>query len=102
MAVHGSPIAFTAILGKSEIALVFEKIIEVWPCFARFPDRKLENNITHPFVELLQRSAERRNWRFDFYYREKLTQARAPAEQGEGDIVVRPYPGGAKPAWFRA
>jgi len=94
MAIHGSPVAFTAIVSRSDIAIAFGKMAQLWPRFARFPDRKLENNITQPFVALLQVSAERQSWRFDFYYREKFAQGGAPVERGEGDIVIRPYPGG--------
>lgn len=93
MVFFGTPTAFTAILRRSELEIVFRKIVESWPLFARFPSRKLENNITQPFVALLSRTAEKENWRFDFYYRDKFAQDDAPVERGEGDIVVRPYPG---------
>lgn len=94
MVVYGSFAQFSSFLPKGSIEFAFEKMIEIWPTFTRFPDRQLENNITQPFVNHLQVAAERDNWPIDFDYRVKFTQAAAPVEAGEGDIVIRPWPGG--------
>jgi len=94
MVVQGSFTAFTVILPRRSIAQAFERMVALWTEFTRFPDRQLENNITQPFVHALQVAAARGNWLFDFDYRGKFTQAEAPVEAGEGDIVVRPWPGG--------